>query len=151
MDLAGGTIRSFAGQLPTRLGGACARPVPLYCGAKNPYFGDTTGQPANRSTYSGVSRALPGPEVYYRLDSPITGTITVRLEPHAADLDLALLGAQADQGCDLKSPSLAASNTAGTAPEIITLAVTRGRTYYFAVDTPGAPSGYALTLDCQKQ
>jgi hypothetical protein len=141
--------------LPTatipRHGGACAGPIPVYCGSASTFVGDNRSRPAAFASYGCGARADSGPEVFHELESPITGNIIVRLTPHGADLDLIALGADAGGGCD-PSKCLAASQNAGNAAEQLTLSVTQGQTYYLVVDGyNGAARDYALEVDCRKQ
>jgi hypothetical protein len=144
-----GTIVTFDATMPTANGGACPRPVPIYCESRT--SSDTTAEPANVSGYGCASRPDTGPEVFYRLDSPISGQITLRLTPRVADLDLIAVGADGQGGCDPTS-CLGASQNSGTTVEELTIPVTQSRTYYIIVDGyNGAASGYALELLCTKQ
>ncbi|MBI5478053.1 MAG: hypothetical protein HY906_04315 [Deltaproteobacteria bacterium] len=137
-------------------GGICAAPVPLYCAPTlDPYNGDTGGGTATFASYSCPSgRPTTGPEVFYRLDCPVTGTVTVRLTPAEADLDLILIGedtADPERGCD-PTRCLAASQQDGLAVEEVTFASTRDARYYAVVDGyAGAVSGYTLEIVCAKQ
>jgi hypothetical protein len=144
-------VQRFAGRVENLDGGACASPIPIYCGSPTPYFGDTVGAQARVASWACATRPTSGPEVYYRFESPISGSITARLSPHAGDLDLILVGADAMSRCD-PATCIAASQNDGTAEETVTTTVKQGATYYFAVDGyGGATSGYTLTLDCTKQ
>jgi hypothetical protein len=145
----GGTLLLRGGALPTAAGGDCPRPIPLYCGSPAASVGDTTHRAAAFTSYGCAGRADTGPEAFYRLDSPITGHVTARLAPHAADLDLVVVGADQAGGCDPASRCLAASQNGGTGLEEVTFPVTAGHTYYLIVDGyAGAASGYQLDLAC---
>jgi hypothetical protein len=155
-----GTVVHLDRAVPTLYGGACAAPIPLYCAPDlDRSVGDTTGRPADHDAYGSVvacagARPTTGAEVFHRLDCPVTGTVTVRLTPAAADLDLVVVAADASdpqRGCD-PTRCVAASQTAGLAVEEVTFASTRGTTYYAVVDGyAGAASGYALEIACAKQ
>jgi hypothetical protein len=142
------------GRSPTRYGGACAHPLPLYCASPDPWFGDTTGSPATRASWTcGGARMDTGPEVYYRLDSPITGRLTATLTPHAGDLDLIALGGEADmtrRGCDPDACLAASQHDGSGAIEQVTIPIVQGQTYYLAIDGySGAASGYTLDVQCE--
>ena len=124
----------------------------IYCAAPTPYFGDTTGATDHFSSYSCGSRALGGGEVYYRFDSPISGTITATLAAHASDLELIAVGYAGDGGCVATGQyCLAAARASGAVPGVITIQVMRGSTYYLIVDGPaGSASGYTLSFDCMR-
>jgi hypothetical protein len=146
-----GEVERYAGPFPSLPGGACAAPIPLYCNAPLPFFGDTTGRAAQVASWACGSRPTSGPEVYYRFDAPITGTITAHLTPHAGDLDLFLVGGDPKKGC-APSDCLAASQHDGSADESITAEVNQGSTYFLAIDGyQAAAAGYTLTLDCTKE
>ncbi|MFH2008831.1 MAG: fibrinogen-like YCDxxxxGGGW domain-containing protein [bacterium] len=87
-------------ELPTVEGGACHRPVPLYCNTAIP--GSTHGLPGAFDSYPGCAgvQGLPGGEVYYRLENPVRGEVTVRLTTVAGDGALIMLGADAFGRCD---------------------------------------------------
>ena len=123
-----------------------------YCNTGVSVFGDTTGAPARVASFGCGGRATPGGEVYYRLDSPMNGQITLRLRPHVADLDLFVLGANEDHGCDRILPCVASSQTDGLAVEQVVLPVLAGKTYYFVVDgVTAAGAGFTLDIDCLKR
>jgi hypothetical protein len=139
----GDAIAGLRGRPPTLDGGACAAPVPIYCGSASPAIGDTTGMAARINRYACADPSMDGPEVFYRLDSPITGQVTLRLAPRAGNLHLIAVGAGTDGGCDPSGRCLA------TAQQQLTLPVTQGGTYYFVVDGPsGGAAGYSLGLEC---
>ncbi len=145
----GGLIIHLADQLPALTGGNCPRPVPLYCGAPTPYFGDTKDAVSTFESYGCPTRKLTGGEVYYRLDSPITGHIVAHLT-HAADLDLDLLvlGADGDGGC-APMDCRAASQSMGATETQVEVSVKNDQTYYLVVDgVNGASAGYTLRLEC---
>ncbi|HEY3355860.1 MAG TPA: hypothetical protein VGQ83_21585, partial [Polyangia bacterium] len=149
-----GTLLRLGGPLPTPAGGACARPIPLACSAApTTYRGSTAGRPAAVAGYGCAGARLDaGPEATYRLDSPVTGAVTVRLRPHEADLDLVAVGAAPGGGCDATDRCLAASQGVGLAEETVIFPVSRGGTYFVIVDGPtGAASGYTLTVSCAKE
>jgi hypothetical protein len=144
------TVLRFSNEFPTARGGACARPVPIYCGGSLAYHGSNANQPAAFASYACGSRPATGSEVFYRLEDPVTGRLTVRLTPHRGDLDLLVLGARADGTCD-PGACLAASQGAGTTVEELSFDAVAGTIYYFVVDAQqGVVSGYDLELSCQK-
>ena len=145
------SLRHLDGELPTPIGGACSGVIPIYCGAPRPSWGDTTGASSRFAHYACGTREASGGEAYYRFDSPITGHVTVRLTPHAGDLDLLVVGADAGGGCDPLGHCLAASQHDGPAPEELAFPVVHGDTFFFLVDGPAASaSGFSLELDCAK-
>jgi hypothetical protein len=145
---AGGTILHAWDAAPAS---RSAYVVPIYCSGE--YFGDTTGGPSMFRRYGcRGAREDTGPDVYYRLASPITGRMTVRLQPRAADLDLVVLAADAVGNADPDNGCLVASQQDGVTDEEITVPLETGKTYYLVVDGyDGAASGYTLDLQCQKQ
>ncbi len=120
-----------------------------YCGAKVPYFGDTTGATSSLESYGCTDRTLSGGEVTYRLDSPITGHIVAHLVAHDADLDLIVVGADADGDCSPTERCLASARSIGAAEARVEVSAAKDETLYVIVDgASGAASGYTLTLDC---
>lgn len=113
--------------------------VPVYCGSR--VQGDTTGQPANVSTYACRPDWLQsGPEQVYLFHfleaQPVTMTLHV-LQP-AVDLDLFLL----------ESPDPASCVAAGD-NGIALSNLPAGRDYVLVVDGYMGSSGpYALAIDC---
>ena len=145
-----GTILNLKANLPVPVGGPCARPVSIYC--ETTLFGNNLGRPAAFDSYACGSRDDTGQEVYYKLHNPVTGQLTVRLTPYEEDLDLIVVGANAQTGCDPVGQCLAASQTIDTAMEEVTLNVIAGQTYYFIVDGyAGAESDYTIEVDCRKE
>jgi hypothetical protein len=160
-------VTSYAGDvlrlsnMPTPYGGGCAAPIPLYCTqALAPYYGSNdAGRTALFDAYGALvscpgARPTTGRETFYRLDCPVAGTVTVRLTPAAADLDLIVLGeneADPRHGCD-PTHCVAASHTPGLAMEEVTFAAMRDTRYFVVVDGyDGAVSGYTLEILCAKQ
>jgi hypothetical protein len=151
-----GTIVPLRGTLPPPYGGICTAPIPLYCSDSfDPYYGyNGTGRTADFDSYGCPSgRATTGNEVFYRLDCPVTGEVTVRLTPVTADLDLIILAedvADPERGCD-PTECIAASQTSGIAVEEVTFTSAKGVRYYAVVDGhEGAVSGYMLEILCAK-
>jgi hypothetical protein len=156
-----GTILRVRSRLPEPYGGACASPILLYCAASpDPYYGTSSvGRTAAFDSYGSAAacpgaRPTTGTEVFYRLDCPVTGTVTVRLTPAEADLDLIIIGedpADSERGCD-PTRCIATSQQDGLAIEEVTFASTRDARYYAVVDGyAGAVSGYTLEIVCAKQ
>lgn len=146
-----GVIANVGG-VPTPDGGACERPAMAYCASE--VYGSNGGRKPTFDNYACGTRDVTGAEMFYRFDSPIDGTVTVDLtNATGADLDLIVVGADTKGGCAPEDAScLGASQTAGTGKEQATVAVERGRTYYFIVDGyADALSGYSLKVTCQKQ
>ncbi|MBI5480726.1 MAG: hypothetical protein HY906_17845, partial [Deltaproteobacteria bacterium] len=151
-----GTILQLSGARPTLYGGPCASPVPLYCAQMlDPFVGSNALRTPAFDSYSCPgARSTTGAEVFYRLDCPVTGTVTVRLTPAEADLDLIIVGedtADPERGCD-PTHCIAASQQPGLAIEEVTFASTRDARYYAVVDGyAGAVSGYTLEIVCAKE
>jgi hypothetical protein len=155
-----GTILHLPGGMPQLDGGACASPIPLYCAATlDEYLGSNgLGRTAEFDSYGSVTacpgvRPTTGNEVFYRLDCPVTGEVTVRLTPAEADLDLIIIGEDASDpegGCD-PTQCIAASQTNGLAVEEVTFGSEKGQRFYAVVDGyDGAVSGYTLDVRCHK-
>ena len=142
-----GSIVRFGTQLPAPEGGVCERPIVAYCGTS--VQTSSVGRPAGPTSYSCAAGTFDGHPVVYRFDSPVTGFVTVTLSPIERDLDLVVLGATSDHGCDT-TQCLGADGHGGLADEEVTLPVTAGKTYYFAIDGPGEGGAYGLTVDCTK-
>jgi hypothetical protein len=100
------------------------------------------------------ARPTTGSEVFYRLDCPVTGTVTVRLTPAEADLDLIVVAADGGDpqgGCD-PTRCVAASQAAGLAVEEVTFESQKDVRYYAVVDGYGGAAGaYSLEILCAKQ
>jgi hypothetical protein len=153
----GGTMFRHDFAPPVASGGACKAPISLYCGTNAAPFvlsaGSVSFTTANQfSTYSCGARTESSGEVYYKLDVPVTGTVSVTLTPNGGDLDLVALGADSVGYCDT-AQCKAASQTAGTnVTDSITLSTTQGQTLYFVVDGPTADNiGYTLATSCAKK
>ena len=150
-----GTALHLGTALPSPYGGRCTAPISLYCGTPATPFVQYGAVSATSNQldveYACATRTQSGGETYYRLDVPVTGTVTVRLIPHDADLDLIQLGALAD-GCDATG-ACTASETAGSgAIETLTLDTVQGQTLYFVVDGPtAADATYVLQTSCTKE
>jgi hypothetical protein len=148
----GNAIVQFSTKLPRPYGGACTGPIVAYCGTS--VETSSVGRAAGPTSYgppgSECASGLGGHPVYYRFDSPLTGEATVTLTPVERDLDLVVLGAALDDGCDA-STCLAASQHGGLTAESVAIPVVAGQTYYFVVDGPGAGGAYGLTVDCAKR
>ena len=90
----------------------------------------------------------------YRLDCPVTGTVTMRRTPAKAGLDLIIIGedtADPQGGCD-STHCIAASQTDGLAVEEVTFPSKQDDRYYAVVDGyDGAVSGYTLEIVCTKK
>jgi len=147
-----GALLHFTGHFPRRPGGACAAPRPIYCGAA--YEGSNAGGMNRFSTYgctTPLGRDLSGPEVFYRFESPMSGTVSVTLTPFEADLDLVVLGADASSHCDAGALCHAAPSPDGLASETVELTAVAGGTYFVVVDGhDGAVSGYRIALTCPR-
>ena len=134
----------------TARSGRCRDTVSIYCGST--LYGDTLGRSGYLSDYTCASRPTTGPEIAYRLDNPISGSITVTMTPHQADLDLIVAGARPDGGCNPTGRCMASSQNSGMVQEQVTMDATRGETYYFLVDGfGGAKSAYTIHVDCNRQ
>ena len=145
-----GTIVHLQADLPAPFGGDCEKPLAIYCAST--LHGSNAGGPANLSSYSCGTADDLGQEVYYRLENPVTGTLTVTMTPVEGDLDLIVVGADGVGACDVAGQCLGSSQLGGTAEEQITLNVTQGETYYFIVDGFGsAVSAYTIDVSCTKQ
>lgn len=155
------TILHLRGSAPTLYGGDCLDPLALYCNdTLDPYFGDnSTGYSAMFDSYGSTqactgARDTTGNEVFYRLDCPVTGDVTVRLTPMEGDLDLIIIAndvGDMQKGCD-PTVCVAASHTSGLAIEEVTFPSEKGQRYYAVVDGyAGAVSGYTLEILCAKK
>jgi hypothetical protein len=131
-------------------GGACTAPIATYCEAT--LHGATYGSANQFASYPCATGTLSGGEVYYKLENPVSGTVTVKLTNREADLDLIVVGADAIGGCDPTDECLAASQTAGSGGvEQVTLSSVQGETYYLIVDSPtGAAGAFTLDIACDK-
>ena len=99
----------------------------------------------------GCSGARPdtGPETYYRLHSPVSGTVTVTLTPHFADLDLVVAGGDVHGGCDPDGLCLDVSQNSGTAAEQETVNTVVGDLVFVIVDGyQSAISNYTIQVQC---
>jgi hypothetical protein len=139
--------------VPPAYGGDCTAPIPLYCGRTAVgYTGSNGLRPANFDSYGCPSgRPTTGAEVFYRLDCPIKGKVTVTLKPKVADLDLIVLGADAQGGC-APTTCVGSSQHDDTADEKVTFDAKQGERYYVVIDGyDGAVSGYNLEVLCEKK
>ncbi len=113
-------------------------------------MGSNVGQLNNYSSYTCAGLSDTGPEVYYRLDAPATGTVTVRLTPTSANLDLIVVGATGTD-CNPAGDCIGSSQLTGTNLDQVVFSATQGQTYYFIVDGfGGATSAYSLDVACTK-
>jgi hypothetical protein len=146
-----GEIHHLSAALPALPGGQCSRPVPLHCG--DSLAGSNRHLAARFDTYPGAARDDSGPEVVYRLESPLHGKGTLTLTPAAngygADLDLLVLPAAGDGGCDRASPIAASGQRPGQVAETVVLDLEKGAISYVVVDGyAGGVGSYRLALDC---
>ncbi|MEM7050517.1 MAG: PPC domain-containing protein [Acidobacteriota bacterium] len=127
--------------------GICTVPIePIACGGVA--SGETTAtsldQIADYSCNGGDYGA--GQDVFV-FSPAANGRITVTLDELAADLDLMVLRNRFT-GCDA-SQCLYSSTEAGLDAETVTMAVTAGEQYFFAVDgAVGSAGAYRLSLVC---
>jgi cysteine-rich repeat protein len=142
-----GAVFALDGAFPRDDGGPCADPVRVYCGGVA--WGDTHGGADHVSSYGSCASSRPGDDAFFLFDAPIDGTITVRLTPYEADLDLFVLRADTLGRCDATCDG--SSTETGLAPEQVTLTPVVGRRYYLAVEGNGAPSAFTLRVECDKR
>ena len=134
--------------LPAPFGGTCASPLALYCGAS--VRGRVEARPGAFATYACASRSDPGGEVYYRLDNPIAGELTIRLKADSGDLDLITLGVDGRGACDDQTVCNASQLPGGD--EKLVFRAVPGEQFYVVVDNHGtAATPYTLEVSCDKQ
>jgi len=141
---------------PRLLGGACPAPISLYCGTNTAPFvqtgsiSSTAGSQFSSYSCNPLLTESSG-EVIYKLDAPVTGTVTVTLTPSGGDLDLVALGADSFGGCDTSQCKSASQIVGANLNDSITLTTTQGQTLYFVVDGPTAGNiGFTLATKCTK-
>jgi hypothetical protein len=137
-------------RLPAAHGGRCERPISASC--NHTVHGATYGTPDRLDAYPCAAGNLSGGEVYYRLDNPVSGTLTVTLTSREADLDLIVLGSDTSRGCDPDGACLASSQGAGAGGvEQVILEALQGETLYLVVDAPAGQAGaFTLSIGCHK-
>ena len=136
--------------LPALKGGACDRAIPIYCNTS--VTGANYGKPSVFGSYPACVGARPdtGGDVFYRLHNAVTCQVTVNLTPASGGLDLMVVRADGNGGCDV-GQCLGASATGGAEQVVISGALT-DETYYIIVDGfAGAQSGYTLDVQCTRQ
>jgi hypothetical protein len=131
--------------LPTTYGGACERPLVIGCNTS--LRGHTRGA-ADGPADCGADEHGGG-EVVYRLDNPVTGTMTARVRSWVGDLDLVVLGADERLGCD-PAACLAVGEPVGAATEV-TMDVSHGDLLYLAVGATDEPAPYTIEIACTKR
>jgi hypothetical protein len=147
---ADGAVLRLRHPLPHLLGGACPAPRPLTCGSI--VTGTTDGARADVARHACATRDTRGPEVYYRLESALTGQVIVELRggtDFGQDLDLIAIGADGANRC-APSQCLGASQNDGWNPEKLVLQTFAGQTVYLAIDSREAGAPYALQVLCLK-
>jgi hypothetical protein len=146
-----GTVLHLTAPVVKRAAGPCGAVVPIYC--ETTLAASTDAQPSDLTDYDdgqacAGARTDTGPEIAYRLHSPITGQATVSMTPVVGDLDLIVVG-EAAGACDPVGDCLAVSQTGGTEQAVID--VTTGGVYYFIVDGyAGATGSFSIDLQCEK-
>ena len=147
----GGRILHRTTAVPSAFGGACRAPIAIYCESSLRGAVAATS-PAAFDRHGCAGKDTVGGEAYYRLDNPVTGSLTVRLSALRNDLDLIVTGADGRSGCDPAGKCIAASQNDGTTAEEITLQVTQGQTLYFIVDGRATTtSSFSIEVDCTKE
>ena len=127
----------------------CATNWPLNCIANSDTWSNTSG-PSDWSDYSctAVNDNESGPEYIYVFNVAEDGDATVDLTGLTADLDLFVLEAVNDGGCD-PNECLDSSRSGGTSDESVTFSVLSGETYYIVVDGYNGNTGpYSISLTC---
>jgi hypothetical protein len=142
-------VYHWGGGIPQLPGGACAGPVPLYCGTT--VTGSNAGAAPPSTTYACNPRTPTGGEVAYRFENPVTGSVTFTLTPFGGDLDLILLDGASDTTC-APDQCLTMSQTAGTGTEQIVRTVVQGDVLHLLIEGfAGISTGYKLQVTCTKQ
>ena len=154
--------------LPRAYGGACRRPINLYCGALPADAAATEithsiGALAEDSALDLVALgrpglATPGQERVYRFDSPITGTLelaTVASQPGLVVYALPALvttGGCAPWAAWGAAPPAPVVQTS-TAPVTLSVPVVAGQAYYLVLDSqaPLGPTSYRLAARCRPE
>jgi hypothetical protein len=128
-------------------GGICSTPATLACGAM--LSGTTVGAAPTLERYACSPRLDSGGEVIYKLTAANAGNVSVTLTGDGmADLDLVVLAADANGGCEPLSTCVTASATA-SATETVSFTATAGATYFIIVDGyQGAAGAYAIAVSC---
>ena len=124
-----------------------------------PFYGAVTqDSPQNFDNYFCNIRPVDGGEVYYKIDTPITGQLSVTMTPHDGDLDLSVIGTALDGTCHPTQPLEVDQASCNTSQELalgvesVTAAVNQGRVLFVVVDgTQGATSAYTLSVACSKE
>lgn len=148
------TLLRFAADFPKLPGGLCEDPLPIYCApptAPATYHGSTMGGPSRFTSCGCSTSEAPGPEAYYRLASPVSGDISLTLDPRGADLRLTVVETDARGGClcDQSSTSSCVAHVETGDPRELTFHAIRGRTYMLIVDgTQAAGSTFMLEITC---
>jgi cysteine-rich repeat protein len=138
-------------------GGVCEEPVTLYCNNEK-IWGDTSygkitldgsGNPLFDSYCSSDDNS--GKENFFRLDNPVTGDITITVNPYEGNINLIVLSEDASNvGCDAGS-CIEFSTQDSTNIKEVTFEGEQGKTYYIVVDSKsGENSSYSIQVDCDK-
>ncbi len=122
---------------------ACEQATSLVCGQV--VSGSTAGGSQRFWDYGCPHGDMLGPEVAYQLSIPLGTHVRIRLTPQGgADLDLFLLGAGRQGGCD---PGACLQASTGTGEE--SLSVTLQEASFLVVDTKGSQGGsFQLEVTC---
>jgi len=136
----------------------CASMVPLYCGST--VLGTLSQQPGSRMDQYGCGSAgSSGPDIFYRLVSPVDGDITISVTPHAVDMGLRVGDAHpSDDVCQGWSTCQGAGAPGGTtgATTLPSSQTDVDQVFWVSIDmldslaTAGADLSYTLSVECLK-
>ena len=128
----------------------CAIDYPLNCVASSDSWTNGLGATNTWEDYSCTSYSdnESGPEYVYVFAVDADGDATVDLTGLTSDLDLFVLSAAVDGGCD-PNECFDSSRNSSTADESVTWSVLAGETWYVVVDGfQGNTSWWTITLSC---
>lgn len=124
---------------------SCISPQILFVPASS--NGDTTGRP---DTVAASCSPITGPEAVFRIDSPLTGPVTIQVNSWSgADLSVSLRTTCADNSSELLCINDIGPGNFGT--EILHTDIVAGQTYFIVVDgADGTSGGFDIFVDVPK-
>ncbi|MDY0004030.1 MAG: hypothetical protein RBU30_22215 [Polyangia bacterium] len=126
--------------------GPCAGYVEVHCGET--VTGSNVHGGSLMSQYTCSPRIESGPELFYRIVRPTSGTVTARLVGPTADLDLVAVGSTPAGACTPSTSCLAASSHS-SGNEEVSFPASAQVPYYLIVDGFDDATGtFALEVTC---
>ena len=129
------------------VGFTCDASTLLGCGDVE--AGTNTGGPSDIVNYGCGGVPETGPEASYAFVAPTSTQVTVTVSGLTADLDVYVISAFANGGCEWSTGCITHSSTGGTNDEQLTFNANAGELYYIVVDGfSGATSNFNLGVTC---